>query len=401
MLKAHRFKHLVIVGALLSIVLSPPAGRAQLPPPPPTPRGCPVSGCDSGDTGRGNSGGSRSSAPSAPSAQNVAVDAAEGAFEKGDYSTALVYFQQASALAPKNKALRHAIAVTRGNIAAKQGDAAFDRGDYAAALAFYQQGYAYNPFAGLRDSVDQAKKQLQQQEESINRQQQTQQTLGRLSDTVNRVQGGSATTESPLEFKTGGSRAQTGQGGSTGFFGGASTPSDPQLDSSPDARSNVTVRNATDQLTSAANSGRAANNHGVSPEAGKGASNCAFDKAACAPPAPLVHIDKTVRQAPSATEALLAHIPGDARDRIKNDTKIQQSVAWYQTLDGYRRETEGKIAALQSQIDSGTGDAAGLKLKQGTLTNIANEYKQYQKDAEDQIKKTLKKDYAISWKDEP
>jgi hypothetical protein len=54
MFAAIRFKHLVIGGALLlGVMLSSLAGYAQLPPPPPTPRGCPVSGCDSDSTSSG------------------------------------------------------------------------------------------------------------------------------------------------------------------------------------------------------------------------------------------------------------------------------------------------------------------------------------------------------------
>ena len=116
------FRYLLAIGGpLLSAMLFPLAGNAQLTPEIANPRGCPVGVCNSGDTGRGNSGGS------GPSAKKYAIRSYNDglkAFGNGDYETALDLFLQAAETFSHDKATLRMIAKCHGNLAEEQGIAA-------------------------------------------------------------------------------------------------------------------------------------------------------------------------------------------------------------------------------------------------------------------------------------
>jgi hypothetical protein len=71
-------------------------------------------------------------------------------------------------------------------------------------------------------------------------------------------------------------------------------------------------------------------------------------------------------------------------------------VAWYQKYERNALETEGKLAEVQKQIDSGKGDPVILNAEKGTLTNQLNEQKKLQKMEVDEIRKQLFKDH-LQW----
>jgi len=90
------------------------------------------------------------------------------AYKKGDYATALDYYQQALAVLPHDRYLVNAVASIHGMMAAQQGEAAWNRKDIAAALAFYQQAFAYYPDNTWRDNIAIAQKALKQGEDDKN-----------------------------------------------------------------------------------------------------------------------------------------------------------------------------------------------------------------------------------------
>jgi hypothetical protein len=149
-----------------------------------------------------------------------------------------------------------------------------------------------------------------------------------------------------------------------------------------------------DQASSIAKSGETAKGEG-SEEAAKGQADCGIANKPCDQPD---HTQVPRSAQTPATAALLTHIPDN--DKTRNDPVIRQSVAWYQTLDAQRMETEGKLAEVQKQIDSGKGDPATLNAEKGTLTNQLNDRKKLQEMAEDEIKKQLVNIHA-AWIEQP
>lgn len=159
MFAAIRFKQLVIVGTLLSgLTLSPPAGYAQLPPPPPTPRGCPVSGCDSGSTSSGGGGGNaigeiiglpgdiiraRKKAKEEKKAKRLTElnDQGIAAYDKQDWATAEAEFKKVLQLNPTDHVYLRNLAMTQEH----EGEDAYRKGDYATALNYFQQALANDP----------------------------------------------------------------------------------------------------------------------------------------------------------------------------------------------------------------------------------------------------------------
>jgi tetratricopeptide (TPR) repeat protein len=124
--------------------------------------------------------------------------------------------------------------------------------------------------------------------------------------------------------------------------------------------------------------------HGTNEDAGGGGSKI-FDTPGEKIEAPPVDL-RGVGKAP-AVAALLAHIPQN--DKVKNDSVIQTSVAWYSAQESARIETQQKIADVQKQIDNKQGDPGILKIEQTQYTNELATIQQNQKTAEDAIKKQL------------
>lgn len=88
-------------------------------------------------------------------------------------------------------------------------------------------------------------------------------------------------------------------------------------------------------------------------------------------------------------------IPPSAMDRripaaAQKDPQIQQSLAWYRSLDAQKAETTQKIAAIKEQQKKGTGDAAVLAAQLGTLTNQSRQIDNDQAKVTETVKKRVK-----------
>jgi tetratricopeptide (TPR) repeat protein len=212
-------------------------------------------------------------------------------------------------------------------------------------------------------------------------------SAGRPNDTSVKSSGLTFTASDPIAD---GTHALPSTGGSTGFFGAPSNPPDPDLDHSAPAPTNA-VHSALDQLVSAVNSGAAANAKGISDEAAKVESNCALDARACAKSVPI-----PVRWTPAAAE-VASHIKDD---RAKKDSVVQQSMAYYQKLDGLRIDAQAKLTAVQRQINSGAGDNEVLMAKKLTLINDVKRYDADQANTLGQIKERLVK-IGVPWNESP
>jgi hypothetical protein len=269
------------------------------------------------------------------------------AYKSKDYATALEYYQQAQAIAPHDKHLLNALAATQGMMAAQQGEAAWKRNDIAAALAFYRQAFSYDPDPTWRDNIAIAEKELQRLEGNKNRQAQTAQSLSALAEKASAGAGLSA--PSALDFKTGDTRP-AGLGSNAGIFGTPGDPANPRLDHSPSAPA-VSVNSATDHLTSAVNSGAAANDAAISQEKAKSTADCAFGTAACAPSMP-VPIHKGTAQAPSGLPAGLA-----------KDTRYQKLQGQKAELDQKYQKLDTRLIEVRQQQTSGQGDQGALALE--------------------------------------
>src|SRR6266536_584339 len=108
-----------------------------------------------------------------------------------------------------------------------------------------------------------------------------------------------------------------------------------------------------------------------------------------------LNIHKVIGQSPGAA-ALAAHI----RDQGKKDTVIQQSIIYYEKLDGLKIDTQTKLAAVQQQIDSGAGDAKALNAQKSTLSNDLKRYDSDQANTQAQIKERLVK-IGLPWNEGP
>jgi hypothetical protein len=95
-------------------------------------------------------------------------------------------------------------------------------------------------------------------------------------------------------------------------------------------------------------------------------------------------IPRVLGQTPGAVD-LESHIPAAA----KSDKEIQQSMAYYEKLDGRKLDALAKVAAVQKQIDSGTGDANVLSAQKSTLDNEVKQYEADQQQTTSQIQKRL------------
>jgi len=197
-----------------------------------------------------------------------------------------------------------------------------------------------------------------------------------------------------------GTRAATGTG--TGFFGlSNANPSDPssplptnmQPAAAPAPGPDV---NARDQVKTAA--GSATKALGLAdPEAGANLAGQTFDRGGSksdGDAAPVVTVaTPTGTPYSAAAAALAAHIPSGKQ----NDPAIQNNMAYFQKLDGLKSDTLTKLAAVQQQIDSGTGDAQVLNAQKATLTNNLNQINTDQTNIQTQIKVNL----GVTWIEDP
>ena len=109
----------------------------------------------------------------------------------------------------------------------------------------------------------------------------------------------------------------------------------------------------------------------------------------------LVYPDKNkYRQLPSS--ALERQIPPKAM----KDPQVQQTLAWYRSLDAQKAETTQKIVTVKEQQKHGIGDAAVLSAQLGTLTNRARQIDTDQTKATEAVKKQVKH-LGFEWIESP
>jgi tetratricopeptide (TPR) repeat protein len=368
---------------LVAALLSPASAKAQ--------SACAQLGVNCGhssSSSRGSSRGEgRSNAPEAPNLAEIAArqaralnDAGITAYNKGDWTTAEALFKRALETRPNDPVILRNLATSQ----AQEGEEAYKKGDYTTALHFFQQAFANDPPTdketkngqNIKDALSAAESKIAA---SLREQAQRQQDRIAAANMQQSIQGlaqalSAAPSSGALELEFKGAT-------STGTFG--DTISNPGLEFSTGTEP-VAVHSTADQLASAAISGAAATAKGISEETAKVKSNCSFDTAACAKFVP-ISIHRVIAQSPG-TVALAAHIPGLAR----NDTEVQQSIAYYQRLDGRKIETQVKLAALQKQIASGAGNADALKAQRATLTNDLKRCTADQATTQAQIRQRLK-----------
>ena len=183
-------------------------------------------------------------------------------------------------------------------------------------------------------------------------------------------------------------------GTGTAFFGKSGTPAAPDLDNSPSPKP-VTVKSATDQLTSVSDSGATAKSGSLSNEATAAGAACGFDGAPCGK-TQTIPINKGIAQTPAAV-ALAAHLPADL---VKNDTTIKQDLAYFQKLDTQKLDTQARLDAVQRQIDNGTGDSSTLSLQKAQLTTNLNQFKDSQAQTVVQMKQYVDS-IGIKWNEDP
>jgi len=403
--------------------------------------------CPSSGGGGGGWFAPRAPSPPKPTAAEIADqksgalnDQGLAASERKDWAAAEGYFRKALKLAPSDHAVLRNLAITL----AHEGEEAYTKGDYTASLSILQESMTYDPvddtshhvivddLAAAQASVDSAKTEVVREEQqeihdklsaddmkdslsrmvnSLSSESRSSAGVGKPDNTSTGSEGlaftdaapslkdavadtSSDPTKSPESApKSSGSRAPAKTGGGTGIFGTTSNPTNPGLDFSA-APPVSAVKSATDQLTSAAGSGAAAKAGGISNEAAATEANCAFNTEACAKPTS-VPINKSAAQTPGATE-LATHILPAARI----DISIQQSMAYYEKLDGKRLDAQTKLAAVQQQINTGSGDSTVLDAQKATLKNDLTHYEADQATTQEQIKKRLV-EINLPWSESP
>jgi hypothetical protein len=248
------------------------------------------------------------------------------------------------------------LAAARESMFSSEGKKAFDAGNYALAAKFYEQAMRASSGTDLHpnNADDTSVKLANDFKQAIAKQ--------REAEALKR---------------------QAEQGSGTCAFGTTCNPSDPKLEVSKD-RTQVVTHNATDQLKTAVNSDEAAIKKGISDEAAKAKSNCQFDVKGCDPYVSNPAINKAPGQ-PPGTVKLVTHIPGPAR----NDKVIQESIKYYEKLDGLKMDTQAKLAAIVQKIKNKEGDAKVLDVEQETLNINLKGYDTEQAKTQTQIKDRL------------
>lgn len=348
------------------------------------------------------------------------------AWNRKDWAAAEKHFREALALEPDDTTLR----ANLGRVENQLGSDAYFRGDYVAAAELFKKTLSLvtdpeKKFVedNLALAQDLAQKEANRQREDAAAAEAMRNALSHMVDAVPSTKGsggvnasGGGGSSGGLTFMGPGSSSTVPTAGSGGnaptaspgglnfmgpeasnTFGVKSNPSKPDLGPAA-APPSAKVDSALDQLSSAANSGKTAvdaydKKVATSPEDAQRQAGCQFSDRNCAQPD---HIQVPHPAQTPGTADLLTHIPEDAQQ----DKKIQESVAWYQKYERNALETEGKLAEVQKQIDSGNGDPAILNAEKGTLTNQLNDQKKLQKMEEDDIKKQLVNIHAV-WKEQP
>jgi hypothetical protein len=307
---------------------------------------------------------------------------AQNASNSRNYAEALRLFLAAQALR-NGRHVKHSIAITQGNIA-------LSAGDRHAALKYYEAAASiclkcWDDPKEARNFILNLRKKLAAEDQAAREraaaEQRAEQERVAAAQVIRNAVSKAVDSLDSLGVSGGGNASGGSPGGLT-FIG----PDSPE--------GSATVTNAMEQASSTAKSSGEAP-HARNIEDAKRLSDCGIDTKPCAQPD---HIQVPRPAQTPATADLLAHIPDN--DKTRNDPVIRQSVAWYQTLDAQRMETEGKLAEVQKQIDSGKGDPATLNAEKGTLTNQLNDRKKLQEMAEDEIKKQLVNIHA-AWIEQP
>lgn len=440
MFAAMRFRHMAIVGVLCSIAFPGSEISAQLICSPDwTPEykcleHCgPCGGTSGGDSSGGNYGALTAEIMGIPGdiirAHRKAKEAREAkklrelddqgvaAYDKKDWSAAEAYFEQALKLNPSEHVYLRNLAMTLG----REGQDAYRKGDYPTALNYFQQALANDPaddpdkhtlngdLATVQGKIADIRRDQEQRDKDKLAASKMQQSIQNLAQSMSAApSSNTATPSGGLDFNDGKSGNNTDKPSELTFmdsdhplkdavadrtctFGTACNPN-PNLGGSPTDAA-VTSNSTPEQLSSAAKSGKDAAT-AETLEKAKDLSNCQFDEKGCRTP-DAINIPRPA-QTPGAVE-LAKHIPpGPARD----DKQIQQSMAYYQKLDGEKIGTKSKLEAVQKQIDSHAGDATILNAQKATLSNDLKRYQGDQEKTQAQIKERLVT-IGVKWDESP
>lgn len=401
MLSASRFRHFVIVGALFCAVPSLVHGQsacAQL--------GVNCSHPNTSSGGGGASGGPSDGGPigeilgipgdirrahdkakeSKLAKQRAALnDQGIAAYEKGDWATAEASFKECLKYFPDDQHVLRNLAMTQGH----EGEEAYSKGDYATAASYFQQALANDPADDkdkrvLNDDLTTAQGKIAGAQQDKIAASQMQQSIKNLALSLTAAPSpNTAPSPGGLDFSAGGpagspdnsggltfadsdpslkdaphdTSAQPGTGGSTNAFGINSNPSNPNLEHQVAVPVPGSDTKAGDQLLSVQANGNKKIDLTANYDVGGAAS------------AGSIRVPQGTGMTPGAAE-LAKRIP----DRAKKDPEIQQSMAYYEKLDGRKTDTKVKLDAIQTQIESGKGDPKILSAQKATLTNDMNRY---------------------------
>jgi tetratricopeptide (TPR) repeat protein len=315
-----------------------------------------------------------------------------------NWSLVVSLYEQALRLNPSDTVIADNLAHARGVVLNNKALAAENAGSYSLAVSLYEQALQlvpryYADYKTIADNLASARaNQTRLQQNAIaaaNMHQATQD----LADSFKAASPSSAGPD--LDFLSGGSSKGTG----TSLFGAKSNPANLDfigIDLSRDVSKPVAARNTIDALGSAAQSGAAAKKPSISDESARAKSSYVFDQGARAEPQSIdISSVRAIGQSPGAA-ALSTHIPEVA----KSDRQIQQSVAYYQKLDGLKIDTQAKLAAIEQKIKNKEGDPNLLDTERSQLNFDLKQTDEGQKAITKQIKEHL---IAIntSWVEDP
>jgi tetratricopeptide (TPR) repeat protein len=355
--------------------------------------------------------------PPQPSAADIAREQAVQlndravALEKTrNWPLVISLFEQALRLNPNNTTAARNLAHIRAVALSDKALAADNEGNYALAASLYEQALQFVPhdypdYKTIADNLTRARAIQQTQQE---RRRQDEIAVANIHQATQSLADSFKTASPPpvgpdLDFLSAGStpagRIASGQGSSTensapnkgtgtALFGAKSSPANLDfigIDMNRDVNKPVATKNTIDALGSATQSGVDAKRSAISEESAKAKSNCVFDQAACANFKPVdPSAVRAVSQSPGAA-ALSAHIPGPA----KGDRQIQQSVAYYQKLDGLKIDTQAKLATIEQKIKNKEGDPNLLDAERSQLNFDLKQTDESQKAITKQIKEHL------------
>jgi hypothetical protein len=322
------------------------------------------------------------------------------AADRGDFATALSFFEEALRQVPDAKEYQEQVAWVKGAIFDEQAKSARSKGDSRTALKFYRLALETlpHPSPEYRKYVEDLEKKVERQDEiakvfdhlaAASNDYRAAKSASDLAFTA--TEAGTETTpgSSALDFMPEEGAAQTGAG--KGTFGTTIAAAHPDLGGAPITPKTVSTN--VELLSSVSKSGQDAKN-ARSIEEAKAKAGCGFDGAPCREPDHIEFV-KTAVQTPASME-LLSHIPEGAR----KDEALLKDLAWYDNFEKIQAGKALEIAQLQNQIASGKGDTAVLTARKAGLEFENRQVQADQAKAKDRIRKRVR-DLSMAWIETP